>query len=792
MGCQYPFLISFWSSVSTEACASMLEQAYSAKRDIHRQNQEDVIRFFLPFISTGLTMGDVSDLRVGCYMLLTIMASHADMEDSVIFAFMESVTTKWKTTSHAGLICLSVLAQQLHDPELPQSVFKAVTALDTLEDDLLTLHRTYKVSTLTLGIVLGLLSVLAKARDGSVLPRLRKLMENGLMDEEATIQSLRALRRSARALESEKTTNSNVHGSLADLLLRLAESDRIGENVRAVIQSAELEAENNIGTQRNLTAANETMDNGLGMTVDMNDYRTSGERNLNGDYFNDLTRRIPTKTAYEISFLSHSDSYVFDSLADAFSAVSASPEDTDRFSDLLVLRKSLGMTEPLFLSFFIRVWCGHRPVAAHSAALRTVSAYIAKEPLKADVQILFPYLLYALADESLKIRAAAKDLALELLKAYTEATDGGRNATDLPLLGQDQIYGPGDAIKILAWLSVLDAYHFLAHLLIPGLEECMLDQNHVVNLLSVGLAGLEHKKTLDSASKELTTTLRQGILAYLCSHTTSTPLLNVKLFLLQMLARIGRVGNVSRGKMLLPLLSAFIKKSQTELEGICQRDGLDLLLLMEHILEIISPNDKASMEILRNIVGSVDDPHAYSVRTAAFHRMRTIWNSIKQDTQVDLATMLLKEAIMSSSNDVGNLEAGDTLRSLPLSTAILYSFLKGLSAFALNPRNDGPSASKRRRTNREQSSDPAALNSTNVLLATKHATLVLEIIESSSAERHPALISPLFCFLSDLQQFKDNSDVDISYLQVLTMDSILAMVKNTRVCVLSPYMTSFR
>lgn len=772
MGYQYPTLTSFWASITTEAVAAMLDNARSTRRELQKQNQEDVILCFLPILNEGLSLNTVPELRVGCYMVLTVLASKADLDDGVVKAMMEAVASDWKGTSHAGLICLSVLAQQREDAELPKNVFKAILALERLDDDLSILSNQYKVDKLVLGVVLGIISRLHSAQDASRLLLVRTLIEADLMDEASTVVAIRSLLSISQTVTSETTSTFDSQGWAADLLLRLADSTSIGSLVQATAKSSEHSMGRLEMRLQKLIRNTESSPERMIEDIDMDD--RNGQA-LTED-FDVLTSRIPIRTAYKMSFLSHWDSYVFSSLAHVFSSISTSVMNVEKFSDLPVLRKSLATSEPLFLSFFIRLWCGESPINTRTAAIRTVSEYVGKGPLKADLQILLPYMIHALADPSPKVRRAATELLLTLERAYTEAERSKRHA-DILILGHEQIYGQRETER-LSWLSTSESRKFMTDLLVPGVEECLVDRLHISQLLSDSLDGSKHSNGPNNPHKGLKTSLRVAIFGFLGSHAINTPLYTVKYRLLQTLNRVVKVSGISRTKLLLPLLSHCAGQTQDEHEGMCRREQLDPLPFLDQVVDIVIPTDRDGVHILRSLIESGVCTSFPSLKTAALRRIRAIWPSLKSEFQTTIASTLLEQTLTKAGPKADGDQESETmenLRALPLSTTTLQLFVEGLPSIH-STLQDKDLASKRRRTSHGHSTE-TTLNTGNLSLTIKHITFVLELVEDAKAERHPDLLKGLFEVMSDLQDFQSKAKAATDYLLVLTIDSMLAIVK---------------
>lgn len=762
MGYQYPLLTSFWASVATEAVAAMLDQALSARRESQKQSQEDVVVFLLPILNEGLSLDQAPDLQVGCYMVLTVLASKVDLDDGILKALMEAVTFKWNQTSHAGLICLSVLAQQRNSVKLPRKVFEAIIALEGLDDDLSVLRKQYKVDKLVLGVILGIVTELKNAPDATRLHPLRKLMEASLMDEASTVAAIKSILFTAQNLRSETASTYDIQGSMTDLLLRLADSSSVGKLVRATIKDPEHDTGHlKLRLQRVIGEIESSRDR---LAHDMFLGSTSNQTVTEG--FDALTSRIPTRTAYEISFLSHSDSYIFGSLAGTFSSICNSDIDIEKFSDLPVLRKSLATSEPLFLSFFIRLWCSNGPTNTRVAAIQIVSRYIRKGSLKADVQILLPYLIHALADRSAKVRHAATGLLLGLERAYAEA-EADIQPADLLTLGREQIYGQGRETERLSWLSMSESRKLMASILIPGVEECLFDRDHVSRLLSDMLNGSKHNI---STHKDLKTSLRLAIFNFLGSHVVNTPLYTVKQSLLQILNEVTKVSSTSRTRLLLPLLSSCAEKSQEELELTCRKEQLDPLPFLDQIVNTVIPSDQDGIQTLKKVVEFGDRSSFPSLRTAALHRFQAIWLSMRPDLQTSVASVLLEQAL----NETGG-ETIATIRALPLSTSILQIFVESLPSIS-STKTDKPPAFKRRRTGHYNPTETAP-DRKSLSVAIKHITLVLELVGADEIERHSGLLKGLFDVMSDLQYHQSLAKAATDYLLLLTIDSMLAIVK---------------
>ena len=776
----YPTLLTHWATITTEALAGVIDQSVSGRRKVQRQKEEDVLLRILPVLNEGLAMRQVSDLRVGCYMILTVLASKVDLEDAVLTAMMEAVVLNWNpSTTHAGLICLAVLAQQRQSTRLPKKVFKAVRAIDSLENNLKVLNEEYRVDNLTLGLVLGTLDRLHKEEDAYQLSFVRTAIEARLMNTRNIKAAVKSILATADNSKAPRQGRLDVQGQLADLILRLVDSKEVGDVVQDTIRDTKIDMEHLEAKLQVVLRPTIDLYPQIIEDVDME----ATQHGSQADALQKLARHIPTRTAYEISFLSHSESYVFGSLANAFRVASSSSATLKAFSEFPVLRKSLAMTEPLFLSFFVRYWCGPYPASSRSAAIACVRNFFEETEITADVQALFPYVLYALADPALMVRRAAAELVTELRPHYAENKNKDKVQKDRPILGVDNIYGQGSETKGISWLSNDDVSRLVRDILIPSLEECRLDELHISRLFTDSLNGSDHGRTPPTSHKELKKSTRAALLNSLSSHVINTPLYAVKLRLLSILKGVEKVGSTSRSKALLPLLVAMEKQDENAVQELCKKEQVDEVQFMHNVSQIVSPSDREGIRTLHCIIALDDNSPPRSLRKAAFHRIREFWPSMKRDMQLLMSTTLLdlavKVPVKVSAHDAYS-EAMDILRNIPLSSDVLLSFLDSLPT--LSPIiEDGPGNSKRRRTSHghvEGDNISAAAAGEAPLC---RITIVLELIEASKAGTSRRLIKGLFQLLTDLQLSKSKNGMELAYLQSLVLGCMHRTIASAKV-----------
>lgn len=778
LGYHYPALISFWAATITEAVAAMLDQSRNGRREIQRQSQEDVVLRIMPTLNDGMCLEKVPDLQIGCYMVLTVVITKAALRDEVLAALMDAVASGLSQTNHASLICLAALAQQKASAVLSKRVLKALLKIENLDHTFLMLKSQYKVAKLALGTVLGILGGVGNPQDTSRISLVRSMIEADLMDESSMAVAIASLISVTRPGNLEQKQDSGLQSSLMDLLQCLTEKEKVGEIIQANTSSPKKDID--VRLQKAIRR------DGLLLEGHEKSELVNLHTPSMTESFEDAVRRIPTGTAHEISFLSHSDSYVFDNLASAFVLASStslsSSSSLKQFSDLPVLRKSLMMTEPLYLSFFVRVWCGPYPDAARATAIDTVSECVRSPRLVKDMQILLPYIIYGLADPSLIVRRASTNLLSTLLPVYC-TDEKEKRCPNLAMFEQEQIYGQAKGSSETIWLSTEEATRFINQVLAPSLEECILDSNHISHHLWDSLAGRKTSRSTKIAQKDLRTSLRQAFFAFLCSHVVNTPILSMKFRLLKILNQFEKVGILPRTEALLPLLSENMGKNRLQCEKLCKRYQISQEQFYDELVGIVSPMDRDSIRILQSIIEAGKGSDIPLLLLAAYKRVRVIWSSLTPDVQLTLANLLLELAVEDTPPNEGEIlrdESILTLQTVSLSTIILQHFIENLSVLPKNIRENS-SSSKRRRTSRGHTTISSDDDLQSFDLVLKRFAFVLELVENCNPWEHPQLLKGLFQTLEGLQQLKDRSGSDLGYLEVLTMGNILSIVERLEV-----------
>ena len=753
----------------------MLEISLSGKREAQNQKQEDVLLRVLPLLRDGLALESVPDFQVGCYMILAMMATKISFAKKTSKALMESIVSHWKQTSHAGLICLVIFAEQTATVELPKQVFKALMALKSLEDDLVTLRTEYKVNKFVLGILTSIVKRVSKSKNDSSLLIYQRLIQAELLEPSNAATLVNEIISEAKAQTADNAKDQTVQGKLSKLLNPLMHSERLGSEVQNIIGNSDVDLE---GLELESKAVISTEKENEALEVEAMDI-DKPQQLLATENVHVLLNHIPTRTVNEISFLSDNESHLFPQLAEAFVLASSSVADVKAFSDLPILRKTLATQEPLFLSFFARMWTENHPPNVKSSAITTVSDCLSHEMDISDVQFLLPYVIYGLADPSAKVRHASTELVIILDHRYDQIIQGAEAKQPQTILGSDNLYSQREDKGRLYILSKEQVSRILKILLLPLLEDCALDSTVVSKHLTNAFNGSSNSAESNGTGKTLKSSVRAAFFRFLCSHVIEAPMYGFKLRLLQILNSVLKAGDAPRTRLLMPLLSNCLTSSLDNFVEKCHTAGVAADQMMDQVVGIVAPADREGVKTLHTIISTDLVKTDLILYSAAIRRIKSIWTSLKPDAQLSLSSALLEQC-QNEQTGTKQEEAAGLLRKLNIPTAVLEAFVEELSGLLSNIDLQSPT-NKRRKTHGGQSLVLDVTNSWKIRQLTQKTAFVLELIESSKPENHPSLLKKLFQLITDMQQLSSNLGEELSYLQLIAMSIALAIIQRNQV-----------
>lgn len=774
----YPALITFWAGVMTEATGGMLDKSRSGRKTVQQQNEQDVILRLLPTLNEGLAMKKVPDLRLGCYMLLSVMASKRGLDDKLLTAMMEAVVLGWTSeTILPGLVCLSVLAQHRGAKQITKRLTKEMLKVENLSSLLIQLSKQRRVDRLANGLCLALVERLRKNGDINGLQIIEKVIGSQLLSDPQSCVIVKALVLAAYQIDDD--TNPALGPQLASSLVALTHlPGHVGSVVRGALEDTEVDIDD---LELKLNTPIRLVETPASPSEDIAMEGSNMEAIIAPD-FSSLLQQLPKRTVSESSFLSHNSSHIYPDLCRAFLAATANPSDLKSFDEMPILRRDAALEDTLYLSFYMRMWCGPHPVMARASALEMATRCLSSSRVEAvDLQAVLPYAIGSLGDPAVKVRRAAAELLVAMNKFYSLNSESKKKSKQIRRWASGDLYGPGDDTRNLKWISGDMVARFLGDLVIPALEECVLDRKHIE---SVFQRSLNSPRTPESPKKQdsarLPQTTRSSILTFLGSHVVSTPLFSLKMRLLASLNQVRGVASITRTKVLLPVLQQWASLSPAEVSKHCLEEQFDSVEFDDQALMTITASDKEGLQYLTSIINGGMKAGRSAIHQAVFKRLRAIWPSLKGELRISTAQMLMDSA-QSTADELNGVSesvsqgSAQLLQTTSLSTDILLSFLEQLPTAA--KLADKPPAAKRRRTSHGEIARTPLQDSKQLTAAVKKVTFVLQLIDSSDAAKHPELFKGLFNVLAELQHFKAQVVSELAYLQGLVLSSLLAIIK---------------
>ncbi|KFY90614.1 hypothetical protein V500_05078 [Pseudogymnoascus sp. VKM F-4518 (FW-2643)] len=769
----YPALISFWAGVMTEAVSGMLDKSRSGREAVQAQNQEEIILRLGPTLNEGLAMKKVPEFRIGCYMLLSIMASKGGLNDKLLTAMMEAVVLGWTADTFVpGLVCLSILAQQRGAKQMTKRVTRELLKVEGLPELLLEISKTRRIDKLANGIVLALVDRLGKSGDATVLPLIGHIVQNELLSEAQGTVVVKSLLLVAYRIDEDIDPKGHVRQDLARTLTTLAEyPGQPGVIARKAMEDASVDIDE-LELKLQASIRPKLIQSATDGDVDMEDADEASEEP--SEDFHALLKQLPDDDS---SFLSRSDPPPLHKFTDLFLAALATKENLDEFDLALKTERNHAVR---YFSFYITVWSGPYPVLARTAALERATQSLndaTNESL--DFQGIIPYVIIALGDQALKVRRAASSMALALAQRYPADAEL-KKAKGLNIWAEKTIYGRGKNAASVSWMTVENAARLLRDIICPGLEECVIDKKHIVSIIEKSLNG--PKESVDSPKKQTakhSQALRLAVLTNLASHVVYTPLYAAKYRLLVALNEVRGVTTTTRTKLLLPVLQNLAALSFQAAKENCEAEHIDVTAYNDEAVAVVLPNDEEGFQVLASIAQGEIAPGGEALCAALFRRIRNMWPSLKGDSRLNTAQLLMNLSQPPSDDarhsEFAQAEAMELLRSVNLTTDILLSFLNQLPTAA--QLADMPPATKRRRVSHGEIAKTPVQDMKSLTGAVHKVSFVLQMVDNSSPEKHVALLPGLFNALAELQHFKSQVGSELGYLQGLVLSSLLSIMK---------------
>jgi U3 small nucleolar RNA-associated protein 10 len=767
MGVEYPALISFWAGIMTETVNGLVDKMRSGRRSVQADNDQALLQQVGPTLSEALVLKKVPGLQIASYMVVAVLASKGGLSDSALSSFMEHIVHGWTVeTSRSGLVCLSILAQHRSAKALPGKVTKALTKVPDLVKTLQEISRDYRVDRLANGLALALIDRTYKKGDARGLDTVKAILLGRFLPEKQIRVAYKALLVAAHRTDDQIDLDGHIRKQLGSVLVILSQApEELGEVIRATIEEVdfdiealELKLEANVRPRLTLEQPDA---NGIEESPKAEDEQKDAE-----DALNQLSKPKNVSTC----FSSEAGTF-FSQLSAVFLSFASSKERLPNFDQAPILSRPTAPTDSFYISFYIRVWTGAYPALARAAALEQVKNRLKADDCKTvDFQALLPYCVAALRDSNKKVRRAAADLVAVLGSLYPETTKHSRHWSPYDQKTTDIHWMEVDATRVL-----------INTILMPALEESVLDERHITAALK---AGLESGKDAGGEAKspgkktKLSHAAKLSILKALGSHVVQTPIIVVKIRLLEALNQVRGVSGTTRTQLLLPLLLSWADLSAAEAQQIVEREGLEEVTVDAAYAETVVATDKQGLDTIISLIRSPKTAERPSLLQALFGRIRRMWSSMKSDMKFSTALAMLElsqNQPQRGQSDTLATEAADVLQNVELTTDILLEFLGSLQD-ASKLAIESP-ANKRRRTS--SSNEIRAINLRNspeLNAILRKTTFVLELVQSSNPAAHPELLQSLFATLSELQHLRSVVGSELGYLQNLVLGSLLAMM----------------
>ena len=785
---EHQALLIFWAGAIAEAVSGILELARSGRKGVQSQNEQDVLLRLLPTLNEGLAFKEIPELRLGCYMVLSILATKADLSDTVLTTMMEAVVAGWtEETAYDGLVCLSLLAENKQSTSLSKPLLQRIMRINNLMSGLKNLSYTYSMANLTLSLISGTIEEFGTTGITERISFVEEILNTSILNDTQARSVFKSLLSIVHPLNKGTVKSAGNdperRAKIADLLGRLYVTTALAGSMTDALKESNVDIAS-LGLELQASLQGRKMP--IKPSTEEIELPETVPPVISTDSFEDAFSHLPTRTVDEVSFLSDKASHIFDRLVQAFLAALPSPAAVEKFSNIPLLRPETAIQDPLFYSFFIRVWCGPYPGPARSTALQVVGRSLTHHGSSvADIQALIPYLIIALADTSRIVRQAVAEVFLACTNLYHSTRDAREKPKAIQTWGADGLYRHSMEHEEISWMKLEDIRRIVTGLLLPALEECILDSTRIPNLVLAALVDSSEDKstTIPAEAKLLKSKQRAAFLSFLASHAIRTPLLSVKLSLLRTLNQVNKAGTTSRTEKLLPLLEHWISLESAVLLKRCDEEHVSLQDLDEHVVGVIDSRNKAGLAVLQSIVDGELGADRPDIVAAALRHLRKLWTTLRSDAKSSFGQSLFRLSFNRSQGGPQKTahvdEARDLLQKLELSPKVLATFLEQLAA-AHHPQATSVSV-KRRRTAHDQMVQVTSQTLDRGAAVLKEYVFVLELVDNVKPGAHPVLMKGLFDALSELQQLKAQVGAKLAYPQSLILGSLLVMVDSLKV-----------
>lgn len=739
-------LLSFWSSITGEAILGILNNASSGRKDVQDQKTEELVLRILPTLNSCMRAKHGAETVTACYTIVVLMVHQGNLGDKILDSLLEAVIMAHdETTLNECLASMALIANERSRIDLPGNVTKRLLRIPEVTKKLQLVAGQCQSGRLVLGCAIG---ALRSSGSDERRKRFHELMDAQLLTAAQNRTVMTVLLNMLR----DSPSDSEEQGRLIEIATKLAESKDYSHIISEVAKTDGMDLE----------AIGVSVESGIEIeeleALDLEDDDAMDVDDATKEPFSMDIPKIESK-----SFLLRQ---VDDNLAELASSLehASAAGHIKKFLASTIPSGENAAKQAAYISFLIRVWCSNRPVPVRVAAVRAAGSILVSSNAANLVQDAVPYMIYSLADPAPLVRRAAASCIVSLSKK-SDGLSKSKAASSL--------YGlkPSSTSD----LSNDDLKALLSSALVPILEECIMDSGFVIGALRDMLEGNQSAKS--TSTSPLKVPQRTTLLSFFAFHLSHTPVLRVRLCLLPLFKFTGKISDPVRSNSVLPVVKQWCALSAADAAKQCEYEGITLIDAEKQHLEILLPKDTKSVHLLQEILSLESVKERTELVQSLFDHIKSIWPSLKSEPRLALAQSMLGLALEdTSANDLRRASASETLRNVRLDSAILVTFLNSVPSALQMP--EGPPATKRRRTSRNEMVRVDSISQENVQKLLHTLTFILELIEASDPAQHPALFKSLFGVYGDLQALKQQSDSELVYLQSIILSS-LAPIVNT-------------
>ena len=745
----------------------MVEQAQSGRPEIQQRREEDLLLQVLPIINDVLTAPCVVELTLGCYLICTILVTKGNLNDKTLDGLMETIAGSLDDDClNSGIVTLAMIAEERDGAKLPKAVVKSLMMMDNVFDHIITISQQYRVDRLANGLVLKAL----KQPDASA--RLKgvdlgnKLLMSGVFDEKQSSKIIRALIEDVNQWSDDLSRNVDLSTTLSQAIQNIFNSPKLGPLMQQALEHISMDVER---LEARLNSSFMFQQGGLpavqegDSSVDL-----STEKTVPSSLEN-LVEKLPKRLPRAKSFLSKEASALFEQLYQVFAHELSLSNDLTKFKTLELWKQD---EDRALLSFYVRIWCGPFPALVKAKALELCTREMEQNE-EGDEQVLLPYFLHALGDESARVRGKASQLGLAIQqRSSNEVKNRGAGFRSV-------VYG--QSANNVPWLS-LSEFQKVMSAITPKLEECIVDASQISNVIQRALSKSTHGASSEAGTNELhlKSKIRTAFADFLCSHVGIIFSYGVKFRLLKLLGHLDKTVSSSRVRYLHPEVRIWASLTLQEVSSNCNLEQLELGALDSAYVGIVFAKDDGALDLIGSIAqGEIGDGRT-TLQQKAFNRINELWSTFSTSSRLSLSNVLLDWSLETSDDQTHTrqTEAVNVLSTVSLSSDILISFLEGIR----NPAQliDKPPAAKKRRTNKTGKGKDDAVDLEEFGRLLRRITFTLHLVESSTSRKQPQLLRSLFHLLDVSQQCKNYTHTDFTYIQTIIISSIFDIVDGTK------------